>query len=202
MQKTYYKSIGVTVEGFSFTLPNTRKKHKRYNNFKRILNKQGLEEIENGLSPEILFLKKKEIEKQINFLLEDIEKNSEEYKKAPDLKGKQLLEAKKILFSAKKSYDKTVAENKELKIYIENIKQRFAQYQQQQQAQFLEKKKQYYEPKTSKKYKRVVYEEELDSEPELEEEENSAKEAKVEPEIKKIKQKKIEKRKKITFLIT
>ena len=56
--------------------------------------------------------------------------------------------------SAKKSYDKTVAENKELKIYIENIKQRFAQYQQQQQAQFLEKQKQYHEPKTLKKYKK------------------------------------------------
>ena len=57
-------------------------------------------------------------EEQINFLLEDIEKNLEEYRKALDLKEKQLLDAKKILSSAKKSYDKTVAENKELKIYI------------------------------------------------------------------------------------
>ena len=86
--------------------------------------------------------------------------------------------------SAKKSYDKTVAENKELKIYIENIKQRFAQYQQQQQAQFLEKQKQYYEPKTPKKYKKVVYEEELDSRRRARN---------------KNKQKRIEKRKKITF---
>ena len=57
-------------------------------------------------------------EEQINFLLEDIEKKLEEYKKALDLREKQLLDAKKILSSAKKSYDKTVAENKELRIYI------------------------------------------------------------------------------------
>ena len=57
-------------------------------------------------------------EEQINFLLEDIEKKLEEYKKALDLRKKQLLDAKKILSSAKKSYDKTVAENKELRIYI------------------------------------------------------------------------------------
>ena len=34
-------------------------------------------------------------EKQINFLLEDLEKNLEEYKKALDLKKKQLSNAKK-----------------------------------------------------------------------------------------------------------
>ena len=39
MPKTYYKSIGDTVEGFSFTFPNTKKKHKRYNNSKRRFNK-------------------------------------------------------------------------------------------------------------------------------------------------------------------
>ena len=110
-------------------------------------------------------------EEQINFLLEDVEKNLEEYKKALDLK----------------EYDKTVAENKELKIYIGNIKQRYAQYQQQRQAQFLEKQKQYYESKTPKKYKKLVYEEELDSEPKLEEEEYSADEAEEEPKIKKTK---------------
>ena len=38
MPKTY-KSIGVTVEGFSFTFPNTKKKQKRYNNSKRRFNK-------------------------------------------------------------------------------------------------------------------------------------------------------------------
>ena len=93
-------------------------------------------------------------EEQINFLLDDVKKNLEEYKKAIDLKEKQLSDAKKLLLPAKKSYHKRVAKNKELKIYIENIKQRFAQYQQQQQAQFLEKQKQYHEPKTLKKYKK------------------------------------------------
>ena len=80
-------------------------------------------------------------EKQINFLLEDVEKNLEEYKRALVLKEKQLSDAKKILASVKNSCDKTVAENKELKGYIQNIKQRFQNYQQQQQAQFLENQK-------------------------------------------------------------
>ena len=35
-------------------------------------------------------------EEQINFLLEDVEKNLEEYKKAIELKEKQLLDIKKI----------------------------------------------------------------------------------------------------------
>ena len=77
-------------------------------------------------------------EEQNNFLLEDVEKNLEEYKKALELRDKQLSDTKKILISARNSYDKTIAENKELKTYIQNIKQRFQQYQQQQQAQFLE----------------------------------------------------------------
>ena len=87
-------------------------------------------------------------EKQINFLLEDIEKNLKEYKRALELKEKQLSDAKKILVLAKNSYDKTVAKNKELKAYIQNIKQRFQNYQQEQQAQFLENQKNYYEKKT------------------------------------------------------
>ena len=109
-------------------------------------------------------------EEQINFLLEDVEKNLDEYKRALELKEKQLSDTKKILISAKESYNKTVAENKELKTYIENIKQRFSQYQQWQQSQFLENQKNYYKERPQKKYKKVVYEEEPDSEPELEEE--------------------------------
>ena len=124
-------------------------------------------------------------EEQINFLLEDVEKNLEEYKKAIDLKDKQLSDAKKILLTAKKSYDKVVAENKELRTYIEHIKERFNQYQQQQQAQYIEKEKEYFAQKQPKKYKKVIYEEELDSEPELEEEDYVAEEAEEEPEIKK-----------------
>ena len=52
-------------------------------------------------------------------MLEDIEKNLEEHKEVIDLKEKQLSDAKKILVSAKNSYDKTVAKNKELKAYIQ-----------------------------------------------------------------------------------
>ena len=84
-------------------------------------------------------------EEQINFLLEDVEKNLEEYKRALVLKEKQLSYAKKILASAKNSYDKTVAGSKELKAYIQNIKQRCQNNQQQQQAQILENQKNYYE---------------------------------------------------------
>ena len=57
-------------------------------------------------------------EEQINFLLEDVEKHLEEYKRALELKEKQLSDVKNILISVKKCYDKTVAENKELKMYI------------------------------------------------------------------------------------
>ena len=93
-------------------------------------------------------------EEQINFLLEDVEKHLEEYKRALELKEKQLSDVKNILISAKKCYDKTVAENKELKMYIENTKQRSSQYQQQQQAQFLENQKNYYEERPQKKIKK------------------------------------------------
>ena len=48
-------------------------------------------------------------EEQINFLLEDVEKNLDECKKAVELKDKQLSDAKKILITAKTSYDKVVA---------------------------------------------------------------------------------------------
>ena len=79
-------------------------------------------------------------EEQINFLLSGVEKNLEEYEIAIEIKDKQLSDAKKISVSAKQSYDKTAAENKELKAYIENLKQHLQQ-QQQQQVQFLEKQK-------------------------------------------------------------
>ena len=62
---------------------------------------------------------------QINFLLEGVEKNLEEYKKAIEIKEKQLSGIKKILQGAKKSYNSFVKENIELKKYIKNIKQRY-----------------------------------------------------------------------------
>ena len=47
-------------------------------------------------------------EEQINFLLKDVEKNLEEYKKAIESRDKQLSDIKKILQDAKKSYDGVV----------------------------------------------------------------------------------------------
>ena len=129
-------------------------------------------------------------DEQINYLLADVEKNLEEYKIALDTKEKQLSDAKKILISAKQSYDKIVAENRDLKSYIENLKQHF----QQQQAQFLEKQKNYYRH-TPKKYKKVVYQEESESEPEFEEEEQEESESELiekKPKIKKAPSKKRE----------
>ena len=76
-------------------------------------------------------------DEQINYLLADVEKNLEEYKIALDTKEKQLSDDKKILISVKQSYDKIAAENRDLKSYIEILKQHF----QEQQTQFLEKQK-------------------------------------------------------------
>ena len=74
---------------------------------------------------------------QINYLLGDLEKNLEEYKFALEAKEKQLSDARKILLSAKQSYDNVVKENTDLKAYIEKLKQHF----QQQQLQFLKEPK-------------------------------------------------------------
>ena len=53
-------------------------------------------------------------EEQIKFLLEDTENNLEEYKKTVALRDNQIAKAKKILQSAKKSYDSVVQENQQL----------------------------------------------------------------------------------------
>ena len=103
---------------------------------------------------------------QINYLLGDLEKNLEEYRFALEAKEKQLSDARKILLSAKQSYDNVVKENTDLKAYIEKLKQHF----QQQQVQFLKEQKDYYQ-ESPKKYKKVIYQEETESEPEFEEEE-------------------------------
>ena len=82
-------------------------------------------------------------EEQVNFLLEDIERNLEENKKAIEIRDKQLADAKKILKNAKTSYDSIVREKK-LKEYIANIKQRFNQYQRQQKEQNLLREKEHF----------------------------------------------------------
>ena len=67
-------------------------------------------------------------------------------------KERQLSEARKILISAKHSYDNTKAENKNLKAYISALKEHIEK----QQIQFIEKQKQSsyrYKKLTPKKYK-------------------------------------------------
>ena len=109
-------------------------------------------------------------DEQINFLLADVEKNLEQYRISLEDEEKQLLEAKKIIISAKKSYNKTIAENKNLKAYIISLKEHFER----QQLKFFELQKQ---KQTPKKYKKVILEEQeneiesdLKQESEIEEE--------------------------------
>ena len=49
-------------------------------------------------------------DKQINFLLGDLEKNLEDYRQALEIKEKQFTDAKRILISAKQSSDKIANE--------------------------------------------------------------------------------------------
>ena len=106
-------------------------------------------------------------EEQVNFLLEDIERNLE-YEKAIEIRDKQLADTKKMLKNAKTSYNSIVKENKQLKEYIASIKQRFNEYQRQQEEQYLLREKEYFQ-RPQEKYKKVVYKEETDSEPDIEE---------------------------------
>ena len=86
---------------------------------------------------------------QINYLLGNLEKNLEEYKFALEAKEKQLSDARKILLSAKQSYDTVVKENNDLKAYIEKLRQHFQQ-------QLFKRTKNYYR-KSPKIYKRVIF---------------------------------------------
>ena len=110
-------------------------------------------------------------EEQINLLVEDSEKNLEEYKKAIESRDKQLFNIKKNLQGAIESYDSVIKESTERKQCIENIKQRYQQYQKQQQQEYFDREREYFRQKQPKKHKRVVYEEESDSEPEVDESE-------------------------------
>ena len=84
-------------------------------------------------------------EEQINFLVDHIEINLEEYKRAVEIRDRQLPDTKKILKNAKISFDSIVKENKQLKEYIANIKRRFNQYLQQQEEQNLLREKEYFQ---------------------------------------------------------
>ena len=98
--------------------------------------------------------------------------------------------------SAKQSFDKVFQENRDLKAYIENLKQHFQRESQKQQLEFLKQHKTYYNQPRSrpKNYKKVIFEEEeeeeeeSENEPEFEEEEElENEEVEQEPQIKKAK---------------
>ena len=78
-------------------------------------------------------------------MLEEIKQDIEQYKNRIETKNKQLFDLKNILKEIKTSYQEVTKENKQLKQYITNIKQR--KYQQQQQQIY----------SRSKKYRKVVY---------------------------------------------
>ena len=103
-------------------------------------------------------------DEQINFLLGDLENSLEQYKDSIQNKDKQLAEAKRIIVSAKQSFDKISQENKELKAYIVQINKQFQQQQQQQQLSSRSK---------PKKCKKVILEEESENESEIESEQES-----------------------------
>ena len=96
------------------------------------------------------------------------------------------MEARKILISAKQSYDNTVTENRNLKAYF--IEKR---------VHFIEKQKQNsykYKKPIPQKYEKVIFEEESESELELEQEEeqeeSESEETETSKEIKKASSKK------------
>ena len=99
-------------------------------------------------------------DEQINFLLADLEQSLDQYKVSIQNRDKQLAEAKRIIVSAKQSFDKIRQENKELKAYILQISKQFQQLQQQQLSSSTLSK--------PKKYKKVVLEEESENESEIE----------------------------------
>ena len=120
-------------------------------------------------------------DKQINFLLSDLEKSLEQYKESLENKDKQLAEAKRILLSAKQSFDKVSQENRDLNAYIVQIDQQFQQQQSQNK---------------TKKYKKVILEEESENENDTESEQEFNIEdetIKETPQIKKPRKKKINK---------
>ena len=96
-------------------------------------------------------------DEQINYLLSDLEKSLEQYREAVELRDKQIADAKKILLSAKQSYDKLSQENIKLKEYVVKAQQENQLRQQQLLAR-------------NKNYKKVVLEEESEKESDTESE--------------------------------
>ena len=76
-----------------------------------------------------------------------MEKNLEDYRTVIETKEKQLAEARRILMAAKQSLGKVSQENRDLKAYIENLKQDF----QKQQTDFLNQQRAFYSRKNTPK---------------------------------------------------
>ena len=115
-------------------------------------------------------------DEQINFMLEDIKKDIENFKLVISEKDKQLRDLKNILFAAKASYKKVTEGNKHLKQRIVSIKENKKQRQQQPTPEEYQNQYQnlYYpkQPTRQKNIKKIVYTEEndTDSKPEREKE--------------------------------
>ena len=97
-------------------------------------------------------------DEQINYLLSDLEKSLEQYREAVEIRDKQIADTKKILLSAKQSYDKLSQENIKLKEYVVKAQQENQLRQQQLLAR-------------NKNYKKVVLEEQSEKESDMESEE-------------------------------
>ena len=104
------------------------------------------------------------MDEQAADILEDFEKDIENFKIATQNKDNQLVYLGKILKVAKSEYEKVTKENKELKDYI--IKKQKIQQQQQQQ------KKQFPRKNIQKRYKKIVYESGSETEPKAKQEQN------------------------------
>ena len=76
-----------------------------------------------------------------------MEKNLEDYRTVIETKEKQLAEARRILMAAKQSFGKVSQENRDLKAYIESLKQDF----QKQQTDFLNQQRAFYSRKNTPK---------------------------------------------------
>ena len=76
-----------------------------------------------------------------------MEKNLEDYRTVIETKEKQLAEARRILMAAKQSFGKVSQGNRDLKAYIENLKQDF----QKQQTDFLNQQRAFYSRKNTPK---------------------------------------------------
>ena len=76
-----------------------------------------------------------------------MEKDLEDYRTVIETKEKQLAEARRILMAAKQSFGKVSQENRDLKAYIENLKQDF----QKQQTDFLNQQRAFYSRKNTPK---------------------------------------------------